>query len=219
MLQIKSNLLSCNMWFNYNTHVHQKKSYILLLNCRFLYRGQDWVRFRHQGCFISTNNDCMHCGDSKDVVLTILLSLVVCPHLQHPLKKGATKTKFEAIMACRASHWDNIKSNRNCSTCSGLHQCEICPTEFQLDTKDFGFFGKRLILTRWLDLGDGITREDPKWTSHVGKDDHSQESPIPFQAGSIKGSCQKVDSPRFRFHLDSSLALFLGYSQPKKDVL
>jgi transcription elongation factor Elf1 len=213
-----SNLLGCNMWFNCNTHVHQKKSYILPLKHRFLYRGQDWLRFRHQGCFIFTHKGCMHCGGSKDIVSTILLSLVVCPHLQHPLKKGATKTKFEAIMTCRARHWDNIWRNRTCSTCSGLHQCKICPTEFQLDTKDFGFFGKRLILTRWLDLGDGISSEDPKWTSHVGKEDHSQETPIPFQAGSIKGSFQKQDSPRFRFHLDNSLALLLGCNQPKKDI-
>jgi hypothetical protein len=99
-------------------------------------------------------------------------------------------------MTCRASHWDEKGLNKTCATCAGLHQCQTCPTEFQLDTVDYGYnyYHRRLIVTRWLDLGEGRTPEDPKWKSHLGSRDRSQAKPIPFEAGSIKATFEKIPS-------------------------
>lgn len=207
-------MLSIREYSDYDTYVHRKKSYSWITDTRFLYREQDWIRFRHCNCYKFGNGHCISCGDMKDSVSAALLSLVVCPHLQRPLEKAITETKFEAIMTCRASHWDDPWLNNNCSTCSGLHQCQICPTEFQLDTKDYDLFDKRLILTRWLDLGEGLTPGDPKWTSHIGSNDGGEEKPLPFKAGSLKATFQKLSGPPALFRLDNPVAVFLGYDQP-----
>ena len=199
MIKSRNSLLSYNKFSRYDTYAHQKQSYIYVTEGPFLYREQDLLRFRHIDCIIScSKRDCIACwGGGEDFISTTLLSLVVCPHLQSPLKKAATKTRFEAIMTFRASHWDDIRLNNTCATCSGLHQCHTCPTEFQLDTMDYGYFDRRLILTRWLDLGEGRTPEDPKWKSHIGSRDHSTENPIHFEAGSIKAAIEEDQDQHF----------------------
>lgn len=191
------NMLSYDKINIYNTHSHQQVSYIWFTRGRFIYCQQDRFRFCHQNCLSrSKKRGCIECRHGgEDSVLTVLLSLVVCPHLQYPL----TETKFESIMTCRASHWNIARLNRTCATCSGLHQCKTCPTEFQFDTLDYSESDRRLILTRWLDLGEGQTAEDPKWTSHIGSGGGGQENPIPFKPGSIKDALKKYQDEHFLY--------------------
>lgn len=72
---------------------------------------------------------------------------------------------------------------------------------------DYGFYDKRLILTRWLDLGEGRTPEDPKWKSHIGPRDRGTETPVYFEAGSIKSTIEKYQGRHF-LSLNSRMAWF-----------
>lgn len=56
--------------------------------------------------------------------------------------------------------------------------------EFQIDAMNFFEHGAALILTRWLDLGEGWNLLDSKYRSRLR---HNQNDVIlPFTAGSIK---------------------------------
>ena len=79
----------------------------------------------------------------------------LCPHL---------KSFGSGDGRCRLRH---IHDQQRCSRCSGLKQCRYCPTEFQIDHKNFGKRGIVVYITRWMDFGAGLTAFDPKWQSHV----------------------------------------------------
>lgn len=121
MTRSRDNLLGYNKFSSYDTYTHQKQSYIYISTGSFLYREQELFRFRHEDCIFGCNKrGCIACwGRGEGFISTILLSLVICPHLQPPLRKASTKTRFEAIMTCRASHWDDLRLNNTCATCSG----------------------------------------------------------------------------------------------------
>ena len=53
-------------------------------------------------------------------------------------------------------------------------KCRRCKFEYQLEVLDTGSDGLAIVITRWLDLGSGLTPSDPKWRFHtesVGQDD------------------------------------------------
>lgn len=80
---------------------------------------------------------------------------------------------------CAHSGKDNVGI-----TCSGLMQCEYCATEFRVDSMAVGKHkeGRAFIITRWKNLGEGKSVEDPVWSAHV------TEGPLVrthFEAGSI----------------------------------
>ena len=116
----------------------------------------------------------------------------VCPHWHFRMPYSMELTRK---MACRASHWDNAQLNSRCPTCSGLFQCRTCPTEFQIDAMDFFEHGVALILTRWLDLGEGWSLLDGRYRSHVR---HYYGDQVPFKAGSIKAAYEGVDVDMIR---------------------
>lgn len=58
----------------------------------------------------------------------------------------------------------------------------FCPTEFQIEAKIFAEKGVALILTRWLDLGDG-SLGDERYASRLRG---YEGRPVRFEAGSIK---------------------------------
>jgi hypothetical protein len=47
-----------------------------------------------------------------------------------------------------------------------FHRCRICNVQFRLDRYDFGQEGIAVVVTKWLDLGAGLSPEDPKWNAH-----------------------------------------------------
>lgn len=79
----------------------------------------------------------------------------LCPHL---------KSFGSGDCRCRLRH---LHDQQPCSGCNGLKQCRYCPTEFQIDHKNFGKRGIVVYITRWMDFGAGLTASDPKWQSHV----------------------------------------------------
>lgn len=93
--------------------------------------------------------------------------LTVCPHINHHLGHYIS-TNPEVKVACRISHLGNLRLNSSCSTCSGVQKFGRCPTDFQIDMKDFGKNVTALVITRLLDLGEGRTPLDPKWITICG---------------------------------------------------
>jgi hypothetical protein len=136
-------------------YVYQWESAPRIVNGHFLLRHQVWLYFPL----------------GYEVKVPHMIYTDVCPHLEFReyfwtslrLRSSNIKNKMD----CRASYWDNEKLNSKCLTCSGLFQCKICPTEFQIDVKEFLGKGVALVLTRWLDLGEGRTLSDPRYASHV----------------------------------------------------
>lgn len=102
IIRSRDGLLSYNKFSRYDTYAHQKQSYIYVWKGSFLYREQELFRFHHEDCIFGCNKrSCIACwGRGEDFISTILLSLAVCPHLQSPLRKAGTETRFEAIMTC-----------------------------------------------------------------------------------------------------------------------
>jgi hypothetical protein len=54
----------------------------------------------------------------------------------------------------------------------GMHygrfqRCPTCNVQFRLDRYDFGDEGITVVVTKWLDLGAGLSPEDPKWKAHA----------------------------------------------------
>lgn len=97
-----------------------------------------------------------------------------------------------AELACRVRHIKNAKLNATCPMCTGLFQCKYCPTEYQIDYKDFGD-GVALIVTSWLDLGEGRTASDPMYQSHVLCNTFPQyqlDLP-PIEVGSIRAAYEE----------------------------
>jgi hypothetical protein len=56
--------------------------------------------------------------------------------------------------------------------------------DFEIDIRDLGMRGTALVVTRWINLGAGLTPYDKKWQGHHVVDD----SPVPFCPGSIRSS-------------------------------
>ncbi|OBT80879.1 hypothetical protein VF21_00029 [Pseudogymnoascus sp. 05NY08] len=97
-------------------------------------------------------------------------------------------------VTCRTKHLqnmlDDVDHNLVCSQCAGPFLCHLCPAEFQVDTKDFGNRGVALVITRWLDLGDGSAPFDPSWTSRVVKGHYPRRIDVPVPLGSIQEDFQ-----------------------------
>lgn len=111
----------------------------------------------------------------------------ICPHW-HFVVPLAQSIELRRRLTCRASHWNNPQLN--CPTCAGLFQCDTCPTEFQIDAMDFFDYGIALIITCWLDLGEGRNQLDSKYRSHIGR---YWGDPVSFKAGSIKTTYEGGD--------------------------
>lgn len=145
---------------------------------------------------------------SQSVIAPKIISNHVCPHWRFGYYNPS---RLDKKIACRVSHWDDLWLNFKCPTCSGLFQCDVCPTEFQIDVKNFLKNGVALILTRWLDLGEGRNLSDPRYASHVSHiydATHYTDTPVEFAAGSIRAAyegnkfdVEKFLTPRHTFEL------------------
>ncbi|KAF8861870.1 hypothetical protein BDZ45DRAFT_671452 [Acephala macrosclerotiorum] len=111
--------------------------------------------------------------------------LIFCPHHVYP-----TKGSIEA------------QSRR------GILSCTSCHTDFQIDRKRyFDRLGvEALFVTRWLDLGEGRLRSDPKWIEHfVGDPDEPTRIPSKRKKGSVCKSFEGKSHKEWEF--DSIITL------------
>ncbi|KAF8854424.1 hypothetical protein BDZ45DRAFT_747567 [Acephala macrosclerotiorum] len=79
---------------------------------------------------------------------------------------------------------------------SALRQCCCYHTEYQIDTKDFGSKGQALVLTWWLDPGEGKDLDDiwkkHVWSEHFENLCHGRMA-TRFLPGSTKYSLKEVE--------------------------
>lgn len=83
---------------------------------------------------------------------------------------------------------------------SGLIQCWYCPTEYQLDLQIWPR-GILVVVTKWLDIGEGRASTDFKWRSHliIGEEQAPQTVPAEMETylqapGSIRDSFERSEN-------------------------
>lgn len=64
--------------------------------------------------------------------------MILCRHIDTSPSSQSLLTKY---VQCRLTYC--FHDDRPCLTCSGLKQCELCPTEFQIDVKGLQDQGAR----------------------------------------------------------------------------
>ena len=116
--------------------------------------------------------------DKRDKFLSPILPVqTLCRHIWD----GQEDDRLRELIKCSLDH---LGDKRTCSTCMGTLQCQYCYMDFEIDIRDLGMRGTALVVTRWINLGAGLTPHDKKWRSHHVVDD----SPVPFCPGSIRSS-------------------------------
>jgi hypothetical protein len=85
-------------------------------------------------------------------------------------RRGLKSIKAAWLHIC--SHFDRVGTDpkvsipedvpaQNSLRSPGLMQCGDCPTEYRIDLQECGELGDVVIVTKWLDLGEGRTFLDP----------------------------------------------------------
>lgn len=121
-------------------------TYLLTSNARIFF-GHLWLRSQHW----------ILLPKNKLKWPTLRQRIPICCHwTEDDLYNG----KIDPI-ACRVAH----KLNFACEDCVGMHSCDKCATEIQIDTKKVE--GRHaVVVTVWKDFGVGETPFDPAWMSH-----------------------------------------------------
>lgn len=119
----------------------------------------------------------------------------VCPHQGSNHIRFCSPGRLACIVRCRISHWKK-REDKSCPICSGLHSCDSCPTEFQVDIKDFGEDGVVLAVTKWKTLGEGLNYSDPVWRSHFPRE-VTLPRHMAFEPGSILNAFEGGQPFRF----------------------
>ncbi|KFX91272.1 hypothetical protein V490_05999 [Pseudogymnoascus sp. VKM F-3557] len=183
------------------TYIHHWEAKPRIMDGHYLLRHQTWLLFRNPAAY--------------EMALETI-DLRVCPGwysgsfyvakwvTQHPNWRPeiAGPPRLTRMLAFRASHLDNAELNSSCPNCTGLTKCEYCPTEFQLDAKNFNGHGVALVITRWLDLGEGRNLQDDWFRSHLWC---YKGPPMLSRAGSIRAAyegrhinIEKLLTPRYK---------------------
>lgn len=134
--------------------------------------------------------------------------ITICPHVGTVAKD--CEAQLPENVQCQIAHQHNLNQ---CIRYSGLKQCNYCPTEYQIDLQECRQLGVAVVITKWLDLGEGRTFMDSKWwsrlstryTSHhifagaaeIYKKRLRDRVPVPFEAGSIDASFEQNEHLAF----------------------
>ena len=126
----------------------------------------------------------------------------ICPHIGIVAK--ASEAQLPENAQCTIAHNHNLKQYIRQSR---LKHCNYCPTEYQIDLQECGQLGVAVVVTKWLDLGEGQHFLDPKWwsrlstsytnhhvfagTDRVYRKRPKDRLPVLFEAGSIYASFEK----------------------------
>ncbi|KAI9874312.1 MAG: hypothetical protein M1830_009893 [Pleopsidium flavum] len=112
----------------------------------------------------------------------------LCLRIQHWALISSTKrdmllskTKFVRIcdhMTPRSSEISRLIESKlepprtefECRVRPDVLKCRFCNTDFQVEIKDCGDEGLALVVTKWLDLGSGLTPMDTRWRVHLARD-------------------------------------------------
>ena len=79
-------------------------------------------------------------------------------------------------------------------------KCSKCNTEFHIELRDLGAHDVSLIFTRWIDVGPGLSPEDPRWRSLLLHQNEYEVDPqdiifsprLRFESGLVEGGTKKT---------------------------
>lgn len=87
--------------------------------------------------------------------------ILVCNHIIRDSSEGYGPGVAESVSHCLESY------RFGATTTPELRRCRYCDTDFKFDIKEHGDDGLALVITKWVDLGSGITPDDTRWKCHM----------------------------------------------------
>jgi hypothetical protein len=72
-----------------------------------------------------------------------------------------------------------------CRVSPDVLECRYCNMDFQVEIKKVGDEELALVITKWLDLGSGLTPMDPMWRAHLGSHRAAERAKV-GEAGVIR---------------------------------
>jgi hypothetical protein len=97
----------------------------------------------------------------RDIILSKTKFVMICDHMT---------TRSSEISRLIESKLEPRRTEFECRICPDVLKCRYCNTDFQVEIKDFGDEGLALVITKWLDLGSGLTPMDTRWRVHLARD-------------------------------------------------
>lgn len=137
----------------------------------------------------------------------------LCLRIQHwalisSTKRDMIRSKTEFVMICdhitaRSSESSQLiesklkprRTEYEYQAGPDVSKCRFCNTDFQIEIKDFGDEGLALVVTKWLDLGSGLTPMDTRWRVHLARDSDAEI-----------GALGEVGDVRLRFESERGLS-------------
>ncbi|TAQ86372.1 hypothetical protein B7494_g5287 [Chlorociboria aeruginascens] len=89
----------------------------------------------------------------------------LCPHIRFMDYGG--RANLPETAGCTLNHQHGLQ---RCIRKSRIVPCTACPTEYEFSFEECEEFGVAVIITKWMDLGEGQTILDPKWLSHLDEE-------------------------------------------------
>lgn len=143
----------------------------------------------------------------RTIQIPVYAYMGICPHT----RTRDLNVRVLQDVRCRVEHNHHLGQ---CSKSSGLKQCCYCPTEYQVDLQECGPRGVLVVITKWLDLGEGRTWTDSKWRSHLANME-------PYQTGTADMATylREVGSIRNLFEQNEHRGFDLFFSPEDVDEL
>lgn len=124
------------------------------------------------------------------VVMPTRIIFAICPHI-----KFSSVAWYEYRDIMDIVHW---RESRDYQNGNRLTKCKYCFTEFRIDFKEFGRWrGNAIYITKWQDLGPGLSPLDPKLRCHISRDGPFEQ--VEFDLGSICSAFEGKEHDEFEF--------------------
>lgn len=122
----------------------------------------------------------------RDLMLLKTKFVMVCDHVT---------TRSAEISRLIESKLKRHHTESVCRLDSEVLKCRYCNIDFQVQIKEVGNEGTALVITKWLDLGPGLTPMDTTWRVHLARD---RDAEI--------GKSRKAGAIRLRFESEPGLS-------------
>ena len=122
----------------------------------------------------------------RDLMLPKTKSVLICDHVT---------TRSSEISRLIESKLKRHRTESACWADSEVLKCRYCNIDFQVEIKEVDDEGTALVITKWLDLGSGLTPMDTRWRVHLARD---RDAEI--------GKSRKAGDIRLRFESEPGLS-------------
>jgi hypothetical protein len=110
----------------------------------------------------------------------------------HDARKISAQTLFARTIWCHLRHYSEGTDSKDCATCLGLLQCNLCASEYQVESKHVEGYDVAMVLTSWQNLGEMKNPFCDQW-QQFGNKWGGYSMPMPgtvqlFELGSLKAA-------------------------------